>query len=312
MLMHHFTKWMAGSPRHILPGWEGFAVTDLAAPAFATAAGASAWLFAEGRMLKGDSRLRVTATVARRYLLLIPTGIALQWWTAHTPWDWGVLQTLGAGVFLAVLLTRVAPPAPLALVALVTGPLLEHHFAGRPGYIAEMFGSTFPLVTYTGFALAGAAGARLLVRNDQRTKQALIAGLLLVELALVLGQAPDRYPGDVTFVIPGLAGTLLLFGIVDRWRALPRSLGNHTLGIFLAHYVAFWAIDRWGLRETFSPLTAVLTGVAAITLLGLVAPHVPSLPWSPRTGWRRRPVRQNRWASSAAYRATTASVPAVR
>jgi len=316
MLLQHFTKWLAGDPRQILPGWEGFAFTDVCAPAFAAAAGASAWLFAEGRLLKGESTPRVLGTVARRYLLLIPIGIVLQELAAHTPWDWGVLQTLGAGVFLTVVLTRVAPPLPLAAVALVTGPMLEQHFAGHPGYIAEMFGSTFPLVTYAGFALFGAAGARLLVRNPERGKQALVAGLLLVELALVLGQAPDRYPGDSSFIIPGLAGTLLLYGIVDRWRALPRSLGNHTLGIFLAHYVAFYAINRFGLRHTFSPASAVLTGVLAITFFAVVAPHVPPLPWSPRTGRRRRPgsqaVDQKRVASSAAYRATTASVAAVR
>lgn len=308
MLLHHFTKWLAGDPRHILPGWEGFAVTDLAAPAFAAAAGASAWLFAEGRILRGESRARVLATVARRYGLLIPIGILLQTWTSNDPWDWGVLQTLGAGVFLTVLLTRWLPPLPLAVAALAVGPVVEHHFAGRPGYLAEILGSTFPLVTYTGFALFGAAGARLLVRNQDRGKQALVAGLVLVEVALVLGQAPDRYPGDASFVLPGLAGTLLLFGIVDRWQALPRSLGNHTLGIFLAHYVAFYAINHYGLRESLSPATAVLTGVVAITFFAVVAPHVPPLPWSPRTGWRR----QKRRASSAAYRATTASVSAVR
>jgi hypothetical protein len=313
MLLHHFTKWLAGDPRHILPGWEGFAFTDVCAPAFAAAAGASAWLFAEGRLLKGESQPRVLATVARRYLLLIPIGIILQDLAAHTPWDWGVLQTLGAGVFVTVLLTRVVPPLPLAVAALVTGPIIELHFAGHPGYIAEMLGSTFPVVTYTGFALFGAAGARLLVRNPDRGKQAIVAGLVLVELALVLGQAPDRYPGGVSFIIPGLAGTLLLYGIVDRWQALPRSLGSHTLGIFLAHYVAFYAINRFGLRHALSPLSAVLVGVLAITFFAVVAPHVPPLPWSPRTGRRRSASQdQKRVASSAAYLATTASVAAVR
>lgn len=311
MLLHHFTKWLAGDPRHILPGWEGFAFTDVSAPAFAAAAGASAWLFAEGRLLKGNSTPRVLATVARRYLLLIPIGIVLQQLAAHTPWDWGVLQTLGAGVFLTVLLTRAVPALPLAAIALVTGPILEQNFAGDPGYLAEMLSSTFPLVTYTGFALFGAAGAQLLVRNPARGKQALVAGLVLVGLALALGQAPDRYPGDLSFIIPGLAGTLLLYGIVDRWQGLPQSLGVHTLGIFLAHYVAFYAINRFGLRGSFSPVSGVLLGVVATAFFAVVAPYVPPLPWSPRTGRRPRPA-QKRVASSAAYRATTASVAAVR
>jgi hypothetical protein len=206
----------------------------------------------------------------------------------------------------------VLPPLPLAAAALVAGPILELHFAGRPGYLAEMLGSTFPVVTYAGFALFGAAGARLLVRNPDRGKQALVAGLVLVEVALVLGQAPDRYPGGASFIIPGLAGTLLLYGIVDRWHALPRSLGSHTLGIFLAHYVAFYAINRFGVRHALAPASAVLIGVLAITFFAVVAPHVPPLPWSPRTGRRRRPQDQKRVASSAAYLATTASVAAVR
>jgi len=196
-------------------------------------------------------------------------------------------------------------------IAFIAGPILEHHLAGHPGYLAEMLSSTFPLVTYTGFALFGAAGAQLLVRNPERGKQALVAGLLLVELALVVGQAPDRYPGDVSFILPGIAGTLILYGIVDRWRAFPQSLGTHTLGIFLAHYVAFYAINRFGLRGSFSPVSGVLLGVVAITCFAVVAPYVPPLPWSPRTGRRPRPV-QKRVASSAAYRATTASVAAVR
>jgi hypothetical protein len=310
MLMHHFTKWLAGDPRHILPGWEGFAVSDLAAPAFATAAGASAWLFTESRLLRGDRTARVLATVVRRYGLLIPTGILLQTWTSHDPWDWGVLQTLGAGVVLAVALSRVLPAMPLAVAALALGPVVEHVFAGRPGYVAEILGGTFPLVTYAGFALLGAAGARLLVRDEHRGLQALVAGLVLVEIALVIGEAPDRYPGDLSFVLPGVAGTLILFGIVDRWPIVPDAIGKHTLGIFLAHYVAFYAINRYDVRGTFSPLGAVLTGVVAITVFAVVAPRVPQLPWSPRTGRRRRD--QKRVASSAAYRATTASVSAVR
>ena len=310
MLMHHFTKWLAGDPRRILPGWDGFAVTDLAAPAFATAAGASAWLFVESRLARGDRQWRVVATVGRRYGLLIPIGIVLQTWTSHHPWDWGVLQTLGAGVVIAIALTRALPPMPLAIAALVLGPIVERTFADRAGYVAEILGGTFPLVTYAGFALFGATGARLLARDADRGKQALVAGLLLVEVALLISQAPDRYPGDVSFVLPGLAGTLILFAVVDRWRVIPDAIGKHTLGIFLAHYVAFYAIDRAGLRESFSPVTAVLAGVAAIVVFALVAPRVPQPPWSPRTGWRDR--SQKRWASSAAYRATTASVSAVR
>src|SRR4051812_31918099 len=142
MLLHHFTKWLAGDPRHILPGWEGFAFTDVCAPAFAAAAGASAWLFTATRLTRGERTWRVVATVLRRYGMLIPIGILLQTWTSNDPWDWGVLQTLGAGVVLTIVLTRVLPALPLSAVALVVGPIVEVHYAGRPGYLAEILGST--------------------------------------------------------------------------------------------------------------------------------------------------------------------------
>lgn len=304
MLLHHFTKWLAGNPRSILPGWEGFAVTDLAAPAFAAAAGASAWLFVEGRIARGDRAWRVFATVLRRYGLLIPIGIALQMWTSRDPWDWGVLQTLGAGVVIAILVTRVVPPAVGMIAGLALGPLVEHVFAGQPGYIAEILGGTFPLVTYTGLALFGATGARVLVRHPDRGRYAPVAGLLLIGIALIVDGAPDRYPGDLSFVLPGVAGTLILFGIVDRFRIVPDALGRHSLGIFLAHYGAFYAINRYGLRETFSPASAVLAGVAAIALAAVIAPRMPQLAWSPRIGWRARAQRRS---SSGALGATTAS-----
>lgn len=305
MLLHHFTKWLAGDPRHILPGWEGFAVTDLAAPAFAAAAGASAWLFFAARISRGDRSWRVLATVVRRYGLQIPTGILLQTLTSHDPWRWGVLQTLGAGVVTAIAASSALPAAPLAITALSLGPVTEHVFADRSGYVAEIFGGTFPLLTYTGFALFGVAGARLLLRDPDRGRQALVAGLALAGVAIAIGDAPDRYPGDLSFVLPGIAGTLLLFGVVDRWRVLPESIGTHTLGIFLGHYLAFYAINRYGLRGAFSPAIAIATGVAAIGLAAVIAPRVPQPRWSPRTGWRARDG--NRTTPPSSYRQVTVS-----
>lgn len=312
MLVHHFVKWLAGDARRILPGWEGFALTDIAAPAFAIAAGASALLFAESRRRAGTP---VIGTLLRRYGMLIPIGIVLQQLTSNDPWDWGVLQTLGAGVVISTLLSLWLPAGALAAVFLVAGPLVEHVTAGRPGYLFEILGGTFPVLTYAGFALVGATGARLLLRDESRGRQALLAGGVLVGVALLIGDAPDRYPGDVSFIVPGLAGTLLLYGAVACWQHVPRTAdavlrraGTHSLGIFLAHYAVFWAINRYGLREELSPAFAVVVALVATIAFALVAPRVPQLPWSPRTGWRD----QKRWASSAAYRATTASVSAVR
>jgi len=55
----------------------------------------------------------------------------------------------------------------------------------------------------------------------------------------LIGPGADRYPGDLSFVLPASpAGHPLR--IVDRWPLVPDFDGPATtLGIFLAHYVAF-------------------------------------------------------------------------
>jgi hypothetical protein len=305
MLVHHFTKWLAGDVQGIIPGWDGMVLTDMAAPAFTIAAGTSAVLYAT---LKRPAVI----TIVRRYGLLIPTGMLLQWlFTSHVPFDWGVLQALGAGVVVSTLVSMlVQSPAAMTVIsaaALVAGPLSERyaelHLTGRPG---DVLGGVFPIITYTGFALAGATGGLLLLRNPDRSRQALALGGALAVVTLVmieLGMPPDRYPSGAAFIIPGLAGTLLLFGALDRWTGVPDALGTHTLGIFLTHYVVCWAITQYGWRDSLSQPMALLVALGFTTLFALVAPKVPPLPWSPRTGWargRRPAFAQKRLASSAA------------
>lgn len=310
MLVHHFTKWLAGDVHGIIPGWDGFVLTDLAAPAFTIAAGTSAVLYA---MLKRPA----TLTIVRRYGMLVPTGMLLQWlFTSHVPFDWGVLQALGVGVVVSTILAlAVQSPTVMgvfAAFALATGPVVEHIAEQHTGRLADVLGGVFPVVTYTGFALIGATGGLLLLRNPDRGGQALAAGGALTVVALVMLEAgiePDRYPGGPAFIIPGIAGTLLLFGALDRVKTMPAAFGNHTLGIFLAHYAVSWVITQYGWRDSLEPATALAVAFGFTALFALVAPHVPQLPWSPRTGWAKR---QKRVASSAAYRATTASVSAVR
>ena len=302
MLVHHFTKWLVdGDPRDVIPGWDGFVVTDLAAPAFTLAAGASAVLWATKRPTR-------VATVVRRYGLLVPIGMLLQWaFTTHVPFDWGVLQTIGVAVVASTLLTM-AVRSPVAIgaatvVALIVGPIVESVFDGGEGRVIDAVAGVFPVVTYTGFALFGAWGALLLKRNPERGWHAVAAGSALLVLTSVMieaGMPPDRYPGGAAFVIPGLAGTLLLFGLLDRWSAMPAAFGNHTLGIFIAHYALAWLFTRWGWRNTLEPETAIVVAFAFVVLFALVAPRVPKLPWSPRTGWTRKPADQKRLASSAA------------
>ena len=312
MLIHHFVKWLAGDARRILPGWDGFVLTDTAAPAFAIAAGASAVLFAESRLRKGQP---VVGTIVRRYGMLIPIGAALKVVTGNGVLEWGVLHTLGATVtvstIVALAVRRADAIAALTAVALAVGPVIELSTDD------PILAGGFPLVTYLGFALTGATLARVLLTCEDCGRYALAAGAALTAVVLAMtlaGEPPNRYPGGPAFVIPGLAFTFLLYGVLDRWRPRPQALdvllrraSAHTLGIFIAHYVVSVLISRAGWRDAVAPPTAVLLAIVATAALTYVAPRVPTLPWSPRTGWD-----QKRWASSAAYRATTASVSAVR
>jgi hypothetical protein len=182
----------------------------------------------------------------------------------------------------------------LAAVTLVAGPVVESAVEGGGSRLADILGGVFPAVTYVGFALAGACGGLLLRRNPERGWTALAAGGALTVVTLVLleaGMPPDRYPGGVAFVIPGLAGTLLLFGLLDRWSAMPAAFGNHTLGIFIAHYAVFWVLTRLDVRDSMEPATALVVAFGAVLVFALVAPRMPQLPWSPRTGWANRSGR---------------------
>src|SRR5688572_7862907 len=165
MLVQHFVGWFGtADPREVLPGWPGMAVTDIAAPAFAVAAGASSLLFMESRRRAGRP---VAAEILRRYGLLIPIGFVLQALITWEPWNWGVLQTLGASIVVAAaasFLVRTAPGAALlAATAFVVGHHLELAVAGGNPYVEDVLGLNFPLFTYVGFALVGMAGARAIL-----------------------------------------------------------------------------------------------------------------------------------------------------
>jgi uncharacterized membrane protein len=300
MLLQHLVKWLHGDARQVLPGWEGFAFTDVCAPAFTIAAGASGVLLAEA--LARKRRRRVDATVVRRYGLLVPLGIALQWVLWRAPWGWGVLETLGVGVVLSTLLARRLPVVAIALAAgaaLWAGPGVVQSVAGRGGAVEDVFGADFPLVVYLGFALLGAAGARLLLDGRDRAGEALLLGGLLtlfVAVATAAGHPPDRYPATVVgFILPGVAGTLLLYGALARWspprpvEALLDRGARHTLGIFVGHYAIYWCLRSLGVLHTVAPLPAVGLALVGTVLVTTVAPIVPTLPWSPRTGRRQAP-----------------------
>ena len=300
MLIHHLTDWMTGDARAVLPGWRSFAVTDVAAVAFFVAAGASMALFVSSRRARGMSRRRVSAQVLRRYGLLVPIGMTLDWVLWRHPTMFGVLEALGLAVVVAAAVVAVVPDRLLAAAAAFTvaGGIVAEHFANGQGswWFDEFLAGKFPIVTYVGFVLVGAAAVRSGRYADERWAIAAAAvGVAATVALLVAGVAPDRYPGDLGFVIPGLAGTAIVYAlaqteVLGSIDAVIRQAAAHTLGIFLAHYAIYAALRELGLRGDFPGVVAVPVAVAFTAGVCLLAPRVPQVPWSARTGRRPRPV----------------------
>src|SRR5829696_6899473 len=273
MLVHHLCEWLAGDARTVLPGWPDFALTDLAAPAFFVAAGASCALLVESRRRRGLSAVRIAGVVLRRYGLLVPIGMAL---ASCLP---GGLVTVGAAV------------------ALWCGVLVERDVTGQTDWAAVQFlGGSFPAITYMGFVLVGIAAVRSGRFVDRRwTTGAALLGVLAMVALLADGIIPARYPGDIGLVVPGLAGTALVYALCQlSWPAslsrvdrLLCQAATHTFGIFVAHYGLYWVLERTGVRGTVDDAVVVPVAIAIAVALCLVARRVPQLPWSLRTGRRR-------------------------
>ena len=303
MLLHHVIAWLTATDgRGVIPGWPGFAVTDVAATAFFVAAGMSAALLVASRRRRGMPPLRIAGQLLRRYGLLVPLGMGLRWVLGWDTDGFGVLEALGVTVLLAVAVAAVLPARlePLAAMALLAaGMCVERALFERTDWLAaELLAGKFPLLTYVGFVLVGIAAVDS--RRHQSRRWALAAaGLGAVALVALLAAdlEPDRYPGDLRFVIPGLAGTAVAYAVAQRtWSkvspvravdSMVRSAAAHTLGIFLAHYVLFEVADRLGVAGPVPAPVAVAAAVVVTLALCAVAPRVPPLPWSPRTGWRR-------------------------
>jgi hypothetical protein len=297
MLVHHITEWLTGDARDVLPGWPDFAVTDVAAVAFFCAAGASMALFAGARRRGGDSRVRVAADITRRYGLLVPLGMALHWLLWGDLFAFGVLEALGVAVVLAAPLVGVVPDRLLPAAAGVTvaaGVGCERLAAAHGGPVAqEVLGGIFPLVTYVGFVLVGAAAARRGWLDDRRAAAgAALVGLAATALLLARGTVPDRYPGDLAFVIPALTGTTVVWAVAQlRWPSVVagvdrvvRLAGLRALGIFVAHYLVLAVLWRAGLSHTLDGPPAVAIAAAVTVAMCAAAPHIPQLPWSLRRG----------------------------
>lgn len=300
MLVHHLTEWLTGDARAVLPGWPSFAVTDVAAIAFFCTAGASVALFTAARRRRGASRRGVAIEIARRYGLLVPIGVVLHWLLWRDPLSFGVLEALGVTVVLAAAVIAVVPARLLpaaATAVLAAGVWSERLADARHGWLAEeVLGGTFPLVTYLGFVLVGVAAARTGRLEDRRwVAAAAVVATGAVLVMAVEGIVPDRYPGDVPFLVPGLAGTAIVYFLAQfGWPAalagvdsVVRRAGTRALGIFMAHYLLFGLLRRAGVTHALDAATAIPLALAITATLCVLAPHVPQLPWSPRTGPRR-------------------------
>lgn len=298
MLIHHFTEWFGEGARAVLPGWTGFAVTDVAAPAFTVALGASVPLLVESRRRRGLPDVSVALVALRRYGLLIPLGVALRWSVGFDLGRLGVLETLGiCALAVAALAPTVRPTVRIAtaVAVLSAAPFVERAAEGRDDWLStHVLTGTFPLVTYLGFALVGAALVPIIRRPGHRAVVAATAGALTSATLVMafLGDPPDRYPGDASFIVPGLAGTLLLYLVVTSRRiptvasrAVERA-GAHTLGVFVGHYAVYAALDHAGRLHALAAWPAAILAVATTMFAVSVAPLAPTLPWSPRTGRR--------------------------
>ncbi len=315
MLVQHFTDWLAGDARRILPGWRWFVVTDLAAPAFAVAAGASLQLFVATRRAQGVDGAPLHTDVLRRYGLLIPIGAALGLVVFRNPWGFGVLEALGIGTLVAYVAGRrlsAVSIGAIAVVFLLADNVVAHLVTGwdRHTYAYHVLHGTFPVTTYTGFVLVGFVGAAAL-RGRDRPKAALVGGLALAAATCFMaaaGAVPDRYPATPAFVVPALSGTLLLYALVSRWSPgrLVEAASTHTLGVFVGHYAVLLAA-RWWLPDL--PTAAGLAVALALTAaFALGAPLVPTLPWSLRKGpTRTRTVTQP--AAAAALVSSSSASP---
>lgn len=302
MLLHHFTAWLANRPRDVLPGFEGLALTDFAAPAFAITAGAGLAIYVERSVGRGVARSELRGQVLRRYGVLVPSGMLLTLVVLSNPFYFGVLDALGWGALGAFLVLRLIPSVPLrwacaATMLLASRPaavLVEEHVG--VDYVVNAFTGKFPILEYAGFAVVGALLAPHLRRWGRREAVLLaLASVLVAAAATLVVGPPDRYPGGLAFVIPGLAATAVMYALMLCWTpraAVNRALvvsGTRSLGIYISHYALFMALRAAGLQETLPGVPALLIALALTGLVMVAALKLPPLPFSLRKGSAARP-----------------------
>jgi uncharacterized membrane protein len=301
MVVHHFLDWTGGSGRRRLPGFEGFAITDLAAPAFALGLGAAGYLVGLQIRPAGDGvRWRRAGRALRRYGEVLALGLAIDVAVGGGIDGGGVLLTLAVlGVAVSALSAAgVRQPALwwglAALAVVVAVPVAQPDV---DGVLARLWAGPFSVVVYGTFAAAGAAlAAAARGRGEEAIPLLPTAGVVLVAgtavwliaPALVAPEGlwpPARHPGHLGFTMWGLAGSLVLWSITrsvlgstTRLGAGLARAGKRTLLVFGAHYVVKLVLQHTGLQGTLQG-----AGWTAVTLLAAggacalaMAPRPPS------------------------------------
>lgn len=311
MITHHFLDWTGGEARQRLPGFEAFALTDLAAPAFALGAGAAAFLVGQ-KIRPGASHVR-GADIDASPQAQPDWGRALQ-----AGWRWGQVLLLGLAIDIAVgggidgggVLPTLALLGAVVTAASAVGFTRPVGWWGLAaacaalavpakgllsgGFVAELVSGSFSIVVYGTFAAAGAAlaaGSRgagegalpLWPAASATVVVGALAAWLIPPLAAEGLWTPRRHPGDLAFTVWGLAASLALWALVRAFvsadtrvgAALARA-GQRTLLVFGAHYVVKLALQHTDLQGTLdTPLWHLGTwlAVGAAVALATIPPR---------------------------------------
>lgn len=264
IIAHHFHKWAGGSVHDRFVGFDGFVVTDLAAPIFAVALGAAA-------VVVGDRIRRWSdlAAAAWRWTEVLAIGLGLDLATDGVFQGRGVLPTL-AILGLAVTVATAAGVqgrwvwwATAAACALVAVPATQ--VAGEDP-LRHLLNGPFALPVYGVFASAGAAVAAGSLGRAERSLPLLRSALAVLVVGLVAGSAaggaltpgglwpPTRHPGHLEFTLWGLVASLTVWALLrgllpaGSWlgEAAARA-GRRTLVVFAAHFAVKLVLKQLGL-----------------------------------------------------------------
>lgn len=298
MIVHHFLDWTGGEARRRLPGFEGFAVTDLAAAAFALGLGAAGYLVGlQIRPGRGPVRIGRAARALRRYGEVLALGLAIDLAVGGGIDGGGVLLTLavlGAGVSMLAAVGLRQPALWWGLVALAMLAAVPVADPGAEGVLGRLWAGSFSVVVYGTFAAAGAALAASARGKGEEAIPLLPAAALVVAVGtaawLLVPDAvapeglwpPARHPGHLAFTMWGLAGSLVLWAVA-RARLGPGTrlgsglarAGQRTLLVFGAHYLVKLGLQHTGAQGTLQGTGWTIAALVAALGAGALAMAAP-------------------------------------